>query len=243
MTPMDPDLTTYLSQFVTPRRLRRMEQVLGERTRYLTVVLEDIYQPHNASAVLRSCDSCGVQDVHIIEKRNSYRVNPGVELGTAQWLTLRRYRLDQAAPKAGATVTTPDPVRAALTDLRARGYRIVATTPHTEDVELGSFDLNRGKVALCFGTEMEGLSEELLTEADEYVRIPMYGFVESFNISVSAAIILYTLTQRLRAHEEPPWRLSDAERAEILLTWLRRSVKESERLEARFRERRAGSGE
>lgn len=250
---MDQELIEYLSDFVTHRRLARMQAVLEERTRYLTVVLEDIYQPHNASAVLRSCDSCGVQDVHILEKRNSYRVNPGVELGTAQWLTLRRYRLDHGspgaggpaqaesvAPKAGATVTTPNPVGAALTDLRARGYRIVATTPHTEDVGLQEFDLSAGKVALCFGTEMEGLSEELLAEADEYLRIPMYGFVESFNISVSAAIILYTLTQRLRRQEQTPWRLTEDERQELLLDWLRSSVKESSRLERRFREREGG---
>ncbi len=251
---MDQELIEYLSEFVTHRRLARMQAVLEERTRYLTVVLEDIYQPHNASAVLRSCDSCGVQDVHVLEKRNSYRVNPGVELGTAQWLTLRRYRLDHESPASGvsgggaggslsselaegsgATVTTPNPVRSSLTDLRARGYRIVATTPHTEDVGLQEFDLSRGKVALCFGTEMEGLSEELLAEADEYLRIPMYGFVESFNISVSAAIILYTLTQRLRTQEETPWRLTEDERQELLLDWLRSSVKQADRLEARFR--------
>jgi tRNA (guanosine-2'-O-)-methyltransferase len=264
---MDQELIEYLSEFVTHRRLGRMQAVLGERTRYLTVVLEDIYQPHNASAVLRSCDSCGVQDVHILEKRNSYRVNPGVELGTAQWLTLRRYRLDQGspgaespgsgaespgsgavgpaqaesvAPTAGATVTTPNPVGASLTDLRARGYRIVATTPHTDDVGLQEFDLSPGKVALCFGTEMEGLSEELLAEADEYLRIPMYGFVESFNISVSAAIILYTLTQRLRTQEATPWRLTEDERQELLLDWLRSSVKQADRLERRFRERERG---
>jgi tRNA (guanosine-2'-O-)-methyltransferase len=256
---MDQELIAYLSEFVTPRRLQRMEEVLKERTRYITVLLEDIFQPHNASAVLRSCDSCGVQDVHIIEKKNSYRVNPGVELGTAQWLTLRRYRLNReapsaggeveeeaagvaepprepVAPKAGETLIDSAPVGAALADLRRRGYRIVATTPHTEEVELGSFDLSRGKVALCFGTEMEGLSEELLREADEYLRIPMYGFVESFNISVSAAIILYTLTERLRWGTMEGWRLSEAERGELLLAWLRGTVKEAPRLERRFRE-------
>ncbi|MFP4426802.1 MAG: TrmH family RNA methyltransferase [Spirochaetaceae bacterium] len=268
---MEQELIEYLSGFVTPRRLERMQAIIRERTRYLTVVLEDIYQPHNASAVLRSCDSCGVQDVHILEKRNSYRVNPGVELGTAQWLTLRRYRLNREPPGAnaeipsasragspgsgvaegagatdprppttGAALITPDPVRACLTDLRARGYRIVATTPHTAEVGLEEFDLFRGKVALCFGTEMQGLSEELLEEADEYVRIPMYGFVESFNISVSAAIILYTLTQRLRTQKEIPWRLTEDERQKLLLAWLRSSVKQADRLEARFRGEQQG---
>ena len=245
---MERELITYLSGFVTPRRLKRMEAALGERTRYVTVLLEDIYQPHNASAVLRSCDSCGVQDVHIVEKRNRYRVNPGVELGSSQWLSLRRYRLrspqeeegeqETTAPIVAGTYEGADPVGRAVTHLREQGYRIVATTPHTDDVELGSFDLAAGKVALCFGTEMEGLSSELLDQADEYLRIPMYGFVESFNISVSAAIILYTLTQRLRVGGDLPWRLDEPARQELLLAWLRRSVKESARLEARYREDR-----
>ena len=266
MAAMNQELLTYLSQFVTPRRLQKMHAVLAERSRYLTVLLEDIYQPHNASAVLRSCDSCGVQDVSIVEKRNRYRVNPGVELGTAQWLTLRRYRLEggsrdapdagehpsqeAAAPQTarlpaslvgGALSTSKEPVTDAIRELRERGYRIVATTPHGDDVELGSFDLSRGKAALCFGTEMEGLSRQLLAEADEHLRIPMYGFVESFNISVSAAIVIYTLTQRLRRESNFDWRLTDEEREETLLAWLRGSVKEAPRLEKRFRAERRES--
>ncbi|MFP4329345.1 MAG: TrmH family RNA methyltransferase [Spirochaetaceae bacterium] len=250
------ELTEYLSRFVTPRRLARMEEVLRERTRYITVLLEDIYQPHNASAVLRSCDSCGVQDVHILEKRNSYRVNPGVELGTAQWLTLRKYRLPRpgesgapvASPSAegrdSSTLVAEDPTALALRQLRDSGYRIVATTPHTDEVDLPEFDLFRGKVALCFGTEMGGLSEGLLAEADEYLRIPMYGFVESFNISVSAAITLYTLTQRLRSPGREFPSLDSREIEELRLSWLRGSVKEWRRLEQRFvEESGAGGGE
>ena len=217
-------LTAYLSQFVTEERLSRMRSVVAERTRHLTVVVEDIYQPHNASAVLRTCDCFGVQDVHIVENRNRYRLNPGVELGTAQWLTLHRYR--------EAENNTP----AAIAALREAGYRIVATTPHTDQVRLEEFDLDAGPAALLFGNELDGLSEAALASADEHLAIPMYGFVESFNISVSAAIVLHHLTHRLRTSGRH-YQLSAAERDEVFLAWLRSSIGRVEALEREFEQR------
>ncbi|MFW5689545.1 MAG: TrmH family RNA methyltransferase [Spirochaetota bacterium] len=220
------ELVEYLTGFVTAERLERMEAALAERTRYLTVVVEDIYQPHNASAVLRTCDCFGVQDVHIIENRNRYRVNPGVELGTAQWLTLRRYRERE------------NNTAAALEAIRARGYRIVATTPHTDQVALEEFDLGAGPAALVFGNELDGLSPVALDHADAHLVIPMYGFVESFNISVSAAIVLHHLTHALRS-SGLDYRLSADEREAVLLGWLRSSVGRADALEREFYARRA----
>lgn len=214
-------LIEYLERFVTDERRARMRSVIAERTRYLTVAVEDIYQPHNASAVLRTCDCFGVQDVHIIENRNRYRLNPGVELGTAQWLTLRRY-----SSEANNTAS-------AVAALRDAGYRIVATTPHTSQAELEWFDLEAGPVALLFGTELDGLSPAALDAADEHLVIPMYGFVESFNISVSAAIVLHHLTHRLRT-SDLSYRLSDDEARAVYLEWLRSSVGRAEALEREF---------
>lgn len=216
-------LVEYLSGFVTERRYEKMQQVLAKRTRYVTVAVEDIYQPHNASAVLRTCDAFGVQDVHIIENRNRYRVNPGVELGTSQWLTLHRHR------------GRDDNSAAAIDDLRARGYRIIATTPHTDDVELAELSVSDGPIALLFGNELDGLSDRALDLADEYLRIDMHGFVESFNISVSAAIVLHHLTCRVRADVDE-WTLNESERRELLLLWLRRNVKNHAALERRLEE-------
>lgn len=215
-------LTDYLAGFVTDQRRDRMNAVLDERTRYITVLLEDIYQPHNASAVLRTCDCYGIQDVHIVENRNAYRLNPGVELGTAQWLTLHRYRSGQS--NTGKAIKL----------LRKRGYRIIATTPHTGQRTPDNLDLDAGPFVLMFGTEMEGLSAAALEQADEHLVIPMYGFVESFNISVSAAIILSRLCNRLRK-SAVDYRLSHEERSEIYLEWLRRTVGRSEALEREYR--------
>ncbi len=217
----DQKLIEYLKSFATARRLEKMEKVLSHRTRYLTVVLENIFQPHNASAVLRSCDGFGIQDVHIIENSNSYRVNPGVSLGTSQWLTLHRYSKQE------------NNTLSAIRELRERGYRIVATTPHRDDKNLEEFNLGKGKTALFFGTEMHGLSDDVLKNADEFMKIPMHGFVESFNISVSCAVSLQSLCQRLR-NSETSWELTAPEKEKVLLEWLRNSVKNAQSLEEEY---------
>lgn len=224
-TPTTRELIDYLSRFVTPERLAKMEAVLEKRTRYITACVEDIYQPHNASALLRTCDACGVQDVHIIENRNRYETNPKVELGSAQWLTLTKH--------GGGEYNTP----AAYEELRRRGYRIAATTPHHNPIDLGELSLDEGPIALVFGNELDGLTQEAVERADLCVRIPMVGFVESFNISVSAAICLHRLAFDLR-ERDLPWQLSERDRSELLLSWLRTSVARSEALERAYLESR-----
>ncbi|MCK5201739.1 MAG: RNA methyltransferase [Spirochaetales bacterium] len=223
---LDKELIQYFKTFITDNRLGKMDKVLSMRTRYLTVVLENIYQPHNASAVLRSCDGFGVQDVHIIENSNSYRINPGVSLGSSQWLTLHKYNTEKEN-----SIT-------AIKRLKANGYRIVATTPHKKDQNLEVFDLSKGKIALFFGTEMHGLSDIVLENADEFMKIPMYGFVESFNISVSCAISLHNLSHRLR-ESDIDWKIDAFEKEKILLEWMRNSVKNAASLEEEYYRRRS----
>lgn len=225
---MDTRLIRYLEGFVTERRLALFDRVLQNRTRYITVALEDIFQPQNASAVLRSCDCFGIQNIHIIENSNEYQLNPDVTLGSDKWLTLTKYN-------TGKHNTTE-----ALTQLREDGYRIIATSPHTEDFTPEDFPLEAGKFALFFGTELHGLSDEVIRQADAHLRIPMYGFTESFNISVSAAVSLHTLTGRLRM-SDLSWRLSEEEMLTLKLQWLRSSIKKSELLEKDFYKKLANS--
>ncbi len=226
---LDTPESAILRRFVTPQRLARMEGVLAQRTRYITVAVEDLFQPHNGSAVLRSCDAFGVQDVHIVENRNPWRVNPGVELGTAQWLSINRYRNPRIEPEGSPVVGPVEQTELCLTELRRRGYRIVATTPHREGNSPHRIDLEGGPMALLFGTEKEGLTETALAAADEYLAIPMVGFVESLNISVSAAVTLHTLSARLR-ESTLPWGLSEGEQQELFTAWLRRDVKHAEEI-------------
>ncbi len=214
-------LFEYLAVFVTQNRLQRFEDVLQYRTRYITVVLEDIYQPHNASAVLRTCDCFGIQDVHIIENQNTYQVNPDIALGSSKWLNLISY--------SGSDENSPT----AIKTLKEKGYRIVATTPHKEDVTLQDLSLEKGPVALIFGTEMRGITGGTLEMADEFLKIPMYGFTESFNISVSAALALFHLTEKLR-NLKINWQLTENEKIDIRLNWARQVVKRSDLLEKDF---------
>lgn len=218
---MVSELVNFLKQFVTDGRNEVFDKVLSKRTRYITVALEDIYQSQNASAVLRTSDCVGIQDVHIIENRNSFDVNPDVVLGSSKWLDLKKYN------KAENNSIE------AINNLRKNGYRIVATTPHTNDVDLDNFDLNKGKVALFFGTEQTGLSDLIIENADEYLKIPMHGFTESFNISVSAAIVLFHLTNKLRS-SDLNWQLSDNEKEIINLDWLTTTIKSSPHLIEEF---------
>jgi len=174
--------------------------------------------------VLRTCDGFGIQDVHIIENRNTYEINPEVELGTAQWLSLYRYNEQE------------NNTEAAISSLKKKGYRIVATTPHTDEITITDFDISKSKTAVLFGTEIRGLSDTALEMADDYVKIPMVGFAESFNISVSAAIVLSEFISKFEQSKIPRG-LEPAEAEEIMLQWVRNSINHIRLIESGFKKR------
>lgn len=217
----DAELYAQLAPFISDNKRALFDRISRERTRHVTVVLEDIYQPHNASAVVRTADLLGVQDIHIIENRNKYTVNPDVTLGSSKWTNMIRYR-ERGADNAQRCVDA----------LKANGYRIVATSPRADSVTPESIPLDQ-PMAFCFGTELTGLSDTMMASAGTLLRIPMHGFTESYNISVSAAIVLYTVVQRLRT-SDVPWRLGSAERDALLLDWARKTVHSAQHIEALF---------
>jgi tRNA (guanosine-2'-O-)-methyltransferase len=215
------ELIEFLLPFSTPERYHKFKEVLQWRSRQLTVVLEDIFQPHNASAVLRSCDCFGVQDVHIVENKVEFMPNSRVAMGADQWLSLYRYE-DEGRNNTSKCYAY----------LRHQGYRIAATTPHDPNLTIAELPLDR-KLALVFGTELRGLSNWAIENADYRVAIPMLGFTESFNISVSASLFLYELTKRLH-QESDRWRLSEAEHLDLMIDWLSVSINAGEQLAAKF---------
>lgn len=217
----DLELYEQLSEFISENKRSLFDRIAPLRTRHVTVVLEDIYQSQNASAVLRTCDLVGVQDVHVIENRNSYKVDQQVALGSSQWVDIIPYR------------THEDNTRACMDALRAKGYRIIATSPRGDANTPHDIDLQR-PMAFCFGTELTGLSDALINEADAHLRIPMYGFTESYNISVSAAITLFTVMERLR-NSTIDWHLDDAASLALRLQWVRTVLQSAELIEARLR--------
>ena len=219
---MELKLIQFLSEFVTPERLTLFNKILSFRTNYLTVVLEDMYQTHNASAVVRTADCFGIQNVHVIENKHTFNCNPDVVRGASNWVSINRYN--------GTEMNTPQ----ALKKLRQDGYRIVVATPHDHDVDLENFDLGKGKAAIVFGCERPGLTEWAMKEADEFMKIPMVGFTESLNVSVSVAVTLHHLTHQLRNHSNIDWNLTDDEKQKVMLEWLRVSLKRVDLLEDKF---------
>jgi len=206
--------------FISENKKNKFEEIIRNRTRHITIVLEDIFQPHNASAVLRSCDCFGIQDVHIIENKNPYEINPDVALGSSKWLTLYKYDNEKN--------NTP----ACISSLRNKGYKIVAATPHENDFIPENLPLEQ-KTVLVFGTELQGLTRYAIESADAFIRIPMVGFTESLNISVSAALLLFTLTERLRK-SDVNWHLTKEEELGIRLQWAKNVVKRSGIIEQEF---------
>ncbi len=204
----------YLRGFMLEERAATLERVLADRTRYITVCMENTFHPQNASALIRSCEAFGLQDIHTIEESCRFKPDVNIARGTDKWVDIRRH---------------PSTV-AAMSALKESGYRIVATMPHKGDCTPESFDVAAGPFALVFGTEHAGISDEVMAAADDFVRIPMYGFVESLNVSVSAAILVRALTERIRGASDIDWRLTDTERAELLFRWMMYSVRDSVRI-------------
>ena len=207
----------YLEQFVSEHRRNLFHKVLNERTRHFTVAIEDIFQPHNSSAVVRSCDIFGIQDVHIIENKYKFYASNRVAKGAQKWLNFSVFN------KRGSNNTAD-----CIADLKGKGYQIIATTPHNDSCLLSEFDISK-KSAFFFGVEKEGLSKEVLDNADGFLKIPMMGFTESLNISVAASIILQRLTEDLKL-SEINWGLSSKEKKELYLDWMQKSIKSIEKI-------------
>lgn len=215
---MNQELLTYLEHFITEERKERFLQVISARTNHFTVAMEDVFQMHNTSAVVRTCEVFGVQQAHSIEERFGKHLDAKIAMGAQKWVDVFRYNDTQSCIDA----------------LRAQGYQIVATTPHKDAYFLNDFDISK-KSAFFFGTEKEGLSEQVLSQADTYLKIPMVGFTESLNISVAVAIVLQQLTDKLR-RSQVTWQLTDEERLSTLINWTKKSIRNVKDVLKRYEE-------
>jgi tRNA (guanosine-2'-O-)-methyltransferase len=212
----DIKLLDYLETYLTENRKLRFDNVLSQRTKHFTVAIEDVYQLHNTSAVMRSCDVFGIQELHIIEEINSKRIDKEIAMGSQKWVDLNKYNNAQTC----------------IDDLKQKEYQIVATTPHKDDALLHEFDVTK-KSCFFFGRETEGLSDVILNQADCFLKIPMAGFTESLNISVSAAIILQHVTTKLK-QTTINWQLTETEKQEKRLDWIEKTIKSYDDIVKRF---------
>lgn len=213
---VDIDYLNYLEGFLTDNRKEKFLKVLSSRTNHFTVAIEDVFQLHNTSAVMRSCEVFGVQQLNVVEEKFGKSIDKEIAMGAQKWVDVNRY----------------ESISNCVESVKNKGYQIIATTPHENDCLMDDFDITKPS-ALFFGTERDGLSEEVMKNADGFLKIPMVGFTESLNISVSAAIILQNLMHRLR-NSDVNWQLSEEEMLEKRIQWAKSSIKDIKRIEARY---------
>ena len=212
----------FLENMLTDNRKDKFLKILENRTIHFTMVVEDVFQMHNTSAVMRSCEVFGIQELSIIEQRYGKTIDKEIAMGAQKWVD----------------ITSFDDVQTCINTIKEKGYQVIATTPHEDDCLLDDFDITKPS-ALFFGTERDGLSAEILEQADGFLKIPMVGFTESLNISVSAAIIIQNLMSRLRK-SDIKWQLTKEEMLEKRLTWTKNSIKDIKRIEERYFENTLG---
>jgi tRNA (guanosine-2'-O-)-methyltransferase len=216
------DLLKYLQHYMTEERSKRFLEVLKFRTRHFTIAVEDVYQERNASAIVRSSDCFGIQDVFIIENYNEYQLSEGISKGADRWVNVHIYD------------SRPNNTEKCISDLKNKGYQIIATTPHHAGSQLEDFDISK-RSAFFLGGEKEGLTEEVIEKADGFIKIPMYGFTESYNISVAGALLLYSLTKKLH-NSDVNWQLNDQEKLDLQLDWTIKTIASSENLIRKYLE-------
>jgi|TARA_B110000240_G_scaffold127257_1_gene141555 tRNA (guanosine-2'-O-)-methyltransferase len=215
------ELIEHLSQFLTEERLHLFQQKLNERSNRITLVLEDVFQSRNISAAMRSADCFGIQNIHIIENKNNFVKDKSVSLGAGKWINIKQYNTEE-----NNTINC-------LKKLKKEGYQIIATSPHNTNISLDEIDVKNNKIAIILGTELTGLSEKALSFADKRMKINMYGFTESLNISVSAAICCQSISSKMRK-ETTGWEVTEEEKTDILLNWIRNSIKSGKQIEEKF---------
>ena len=221
MSNLTHELVLYMKEFLLEKRRNLFEAKIKERTRHITIVLENIFQGRNISASIRSADCFGIQDVHIIENDNMFNDDSEVSMGAEKWITTIRYN-----KKKYNSIE-------AIKNLKSEGYQIIATTPHNANCDLYNLDVTDKKIALFFGSEVKGCSNHVLNLADKRMKIPIYGFTESYNISVSVSLCLQHLTYQMRK-SKIDWQIPVDQRDKVILQWLRNSIKAASDIEESF---------
>ena len=210
------DYLQHLEGFITENRKETFLKVLQNRTKHFTVAVEDVFQLHNTSAVMRTCDVFGIQELNVIEEKFGKDIDKEIALGAQKWVDINRHASTASC----------------IHKLRGEGYKIIATSPHIDSCYLDEFDITE-PAALFFGTEKTGLSQEVLDQADGFIKIPMVGFTESLNISTSAAIIMEHITNKLRK-SDIDWKLTDDELLEKRIDWTEKTIKDIDYIKRKY---------
>ena len=216
--PFKAEALTYLMQFLTESRREKFLQVVAQRTTYLVPVVECLIDEQNVNAVIRSSENFGLQRICVIETDAKMKAARSISKGSHHWLDIEKYKRDRAAD--------------CIARLKQEGYKIFAASPHEGGFTPSNIPLDK-KLAVVFGAEGPGISPQMTSACDGFLQIPMYGFTESYNISVAAAIALYTITEGVK-QSAVAWQLTQEEQQKLLWRWTCRTIREAEKLLQRF---------
>jgi len=199
-----------LAPMLSADRIARIQSALASRLQSIAAAVEDTYDPHNAAATVRTCEALGLQDIHVIGER--FDAAKGVTRGAQQWVQIHRW-------------ATPSGAAAAL---HAQGYRVYATRPDAS-VSIEEVDVTTPLV-IMFGNEHAGLSDAALAACDGALAVPMFGFTESFNLSVTVALAMSRVAARRRAYIKSNGDLDDARRAHLRARWYALGIRSVEQV-------------
>lgn len=202
----------YIKQFLTDERLEKIEHFAPESSDFVLPVLEDVYQFRNAAAIVRSVESCGFHKVVALQEENNFEPNLRVTKGADTWVEVEKLPRNIAS----------------LQKIKDRGYKIVAVSLENNAKMLPEYEITE-PIALVFGTEMEGVTQEILDFADETLAIPMYGFTRSFNVSVAASICMYELKQKLMK-SSIDYKLDEYKLMKMKIRWAVNSIKSGKQI-------------
>jgi tRNA (guanosine-2'-O-)-methyltransferase len=210
-----------LQDILLPQRVERLKEVLANRVTSITLVLENLHKDYNISAILRTCESFGVQDVHVVPQPGEGKVFRTVTQGCHKWLTIHRHK----------------DVSSCFKVLKAKGFRILAGGFGGDALPLEGADFS-GSVALVFSNELEGANPEVVEQVDGFFVIPMTGFSRSLNVSVAAGIAIHRVLQFKAGKGEELERIPADEAARLLEEWVKKSVRNADAVLKELRSRK-----
>ncbi len=211
------DAWDLLSPQLTAARSKRMRDVVAQRTNHLRLVIQDIHHPHNVSACLRTADAFGIARIDVVTLHESFKPSTAAK-GVDDWLLIKRYK----------------EISSCVSELKSSGFAIAAGYPSPDAVPLSELPVDR-PIAIVFGNEHDGVHPEWSNALDYRFTIPMFGMVESLNISVSCAVTLHSLRMRAQASLGSEFLLNESEQKRVLDHWVCRQTQQSKHQLERLR--------
>lgn len=209
-----------LFDLLTEHKKNLFTTLIEYRTNHIAWLADNFYHEQNSSAIIRSADCFGYNTVFVIEDKYRFKVNEEIAMGAQKWVNTVIFQVGNVD------------YGQAIHAIKQSGYKLIAATPHINGLSVENLDI-RKPICIAMGSERHGHHPEILEEADGFVAIPMEGFSESLNVSVTAGVLMYTLKKRLKS-EGIDWQLSDADKKRQILIWMLKTIPSAQKMVERW---------